>query len=29
MAKRYNKEFKLHVVKQAIEEGKTAAQVSR
>ena len=29
MAKRYDKEFKLHAVKQATEQGKTAAQVSR
>lgn len=29
MAKRYDKEFKLHAVKQVIEAGKPAAQVSR
>ena len=29
MAKRYDTEFKLHAVKQVIEQGKTAAQVSR
>ena len=29
MAKRYDKEFKLHAVKQVTEQGKTAAQVSR
>lgn len=29
MAKRYNKKFKLHAVKQVIEQGKPAAQVSR
>ena len=29
MAKRYDKEFKLHAVKQVVEAGKTAAQVAR
>ena len=29
MAKRYDKEFKLHAVKQVIEAGKPAAQVAR
>ena len=29
MAKRYDKEFKLHAVKQVIEIGKSAAQVAR
>ncbi len=29
MAKKYDKEFKLHAVKQVTEQGKTAAQVSR
>ena len=29
IAKRYDKEFKLHAVKQVIESGKTATQVAR
>lgn len=29
MAKRYDREFKLHAVKQVTQEGKTAAQVCR
>ncbi|MDY3366890.1 transposase [Zhenhengia yiwuensis] len=29
IAKQYDKEFKLHAVKQVIEQGKPAAQVSR
>lgn len=29
MAKRYDKEFKLHAVKQVIEAGKLAGQVAR
>lgn len=29
MAKRYDKEFKLHAVKQVVELNKTAAQVAR